>query len=146
MVYQCCLMTPKLKDMVKPPKYSAVLLDEQSQNKLVLMLKPIIPPGWKVFAHHMTIDPFGLIDERLVGQSVALRITHIGKDDKAIAVKVSGYNGKTNNAFPHITVAVNVAAGAKPKDSNTIREWIDIDESSQIEIDNPHIYGTIQNL
>jgi hypothetical protein len=139
-------MTPKLKDMVNQPKYSAVLLDQQSQNKLAQTLTPIIPPGWKVFAHHMTIDPFGLVDERLVGQAVALRVTHIGKSDKAIAVKVSGYNGKTNNAFPHVTVAVNVAAGAKPKDSNGIREWIDIDEHSQVSIDNPHLYGTIQNL
>jgi hypothetical protein len=34
---------------------------------------------------------------------------------------VEGYQSKNNN--PHITIAVNILDGGKPKDSNDIIEW-----------------------
>lgn len=117
-------MSIKLKNLLPTsPRYSGVLLDEPSHNKLVELLKDSIPANWKIYAHHMTIDPFKLISSDLVGTKVNLKITEVGQSDKALAVKVVGYNGKTNNAFPHITVAVNVEGGGKPKDSNDITEW-----------------------
>ena len=63
----------------------------------------------------------------------------VGLDDKALAVKVSGYLGKTNNAYPHITIAINRAGGAKPKDSNAIKNWEEVDDGITLN-------GTIQNL
>jgi hypothetical protein len=130
----------KLKELLKEnmkPRWSAVVLDDKSKNTLINSFKTMIPDGWEVLCHHCTINPFGLIDN--VGQSVKLKITHIGKNNTALAVKVSGYNGKTNNAFPHITIAIDRANGGKPKDSNSITNWQPI--TSDI-----YLSGTTQNL
>lgn len=132
-------MSIKLKSLVPGPKYSGVLLDEESHKKLIGLYKDQIPDSWNLYAHHMTINPFGLVPQEMVGKSVSLKITHVGKSDKAIAVKVSGFEGKTNNAFPHITIAVNVIGGGKPKDSNSITEWTE-------DKNNVSLNGTIQNI
>jgi hypothetical protein len=49
-----------------------------------------------------------------------LIVSELGISDKAIAVKVSGY--QSNNAIPHITLFVNPITG-KPVDSNYIVNW-----------------------
>lgn len=128
-----------LQEINQAPRYSAVLLDVESKDLLVAEYKDKFPSDWKIYAHHQTIDPFNLIGTELVGTPIKLQVTHYGKSDKAFAVKVSGYTGKTNNSFPHVTVAVNVNGGGKPKDSNSITEWIKVDKSIQLN-------GTIQNL
>ena len=128
-----------LQEIGQSPRYSAVLLDEQSKKLLIDTYGDNFPPDWKIYAHHQTIDPFGLVREEQVGKPVNLSVTHHGKSDKAFAVKVSGYSGPTNNAFPHVTIAVNVSAGGKPKDSNFITEWV-------IENKPIRLSGTIQNL
>jgi hypothetical protein len=127
-----------LQEIGQSPRYSAVLLDDKSKNLLIENYKDKFPSDWKIYAHHQTIDPFGLVREDLVGTPVNLLVTHYGKSDKAFAVKVSGYKGPTNNAFPHVTIAVNVNGGGKPKDSNSITDWI---KEQPI-----HLTGTIQNL
>lgn len=132
-------MSIKLKSLVPGPKYSGVLLDEQSHKRLVDLYKKYIPDSWNIYAHHMTINPFGLVSDDLVGKTVNLTVTHFGKSDKAIAVKVDGFEGKTNNAFPHITIAVNLIGGGKPKDSNLITDWTEQTSKTQLT-------GTIQNI
>jgi hypothetical protein len=134
-------MAIKLKDMMKKPTYSAVLLDEESHDALLRACKNDIPPGWKLYAHHMTINPFGLIADKLIGKPVKMEITYFGRSDMACAVKVnilSGFEGKTNNAFPHVTVAVN-PNGGKPKHSNDIADWAPVTHDLILT-------GTIQNL
>lgn len=106
-------------------KYCGVLLDNESQNKLKQLFGSIVPENWTIKCHHMTIDPFKECTENL-GKTVNLMVTHFGKDDKACAVKVVGYKGKTNNAFPHVTIAVNDSEGGQAKDSNQIKEWTPI--------------------
>lgn len=133
-------LTKILKEIIsQKPRYSAVLLDEESHKKLVSLYSDKFPNSWKVYAHHQTIDPFSLISDEKVGIPVTLTVTEYGISDKAFAVKVSGYEGKTNNKFPHVTIAVNVVGGGKPKDSNDITEWMP--ESRKITLT-----GTIQNL
>ena len=79
-----------------------------------------IPDGWKVIAHHMTINLGELKDKTDLGKQVTLTVEEIGLSDMAMAVKVSGYPSK--NDIPHITVAVN-PDGGKPSMSNKITKW-----------------------
>lgn len=106
--------------------YSAVVLDQESKQQIINHLS--IPNDWKMICHHMTIKmgelPENLKDKK--GQKVTLRIVKQGKSDKALAVGVD--TDLSQNAIPHITVAINIANGAKPKDSNDIKEWVDLDE------------------
>jgi hypothetical protein len=105
--------------------YSAVVLDKQSKD---IILKTVsIPNGWKIFAHHMTIS-LGNLPEQfkdLLGKKQKLRVTKLGKSDKAIALGVD--SELSLNKIPHITVAINTSIGAKPKDSNEITDWEDIE-------------------
>lgn len=105
--------------------YSAVVLDKQSKD---IILKTVsIPNGWKIFAHHMTIS-LGNLPEHfkdLLGKKQKLRVTKLGKSDKAIALGVD--SELSLNKIPHITVAINTSIGAKPKDSNEITDWEDIE-------------------
>jgi hypothetical protein len=111
-------------------KYLASLvLDESSHNKLLDTTKEYIPEGWKLFAHHMTINfgkglPENLKDD--LGKTKSIRATDIGVSDMAIAVKVSGYH--SDNDTPHITIAVNVSEGGKPVMSNNITDWKTLDK------------------
>ena len=80
----------------------------------------LIPEGWKVIAHHMTINLGELKDKSNVGEEVVLTVTDVGLSNMAMAVKVSGYPSKNEN--PHITIAVN-PDGGKPAMSNQITNW-----------------------
>ncbi len=107
--------------------YSAVVLDPQSRDRILNHLS--IPNDWKVICHHMIIK-MGELPEELKnkkGEKVSLKVTKLGKSDKAMAVGID--TGLSQNAIPHITVAINASAGAKPKDSNDIKEWTDLEES-----------------
>jgi len=128
---------PKKQLNEQQKRWSAVVLDDTSRNLLISTYKSQIPQGWDIIAHHQTINPFGLTDND--GVPVKLKVMAVGLDDKALAVKVSGYLGKTNNAYPHITIAINRSGGASPRDSNAIKNWEEIDNGITLN-------GTIQNL
>lgn len=101
--------------------YSAVVLTKASHNKLLERFALEVPDGWKTFAHHMTIAfGKGVANKEDLGKEVILKATKIGMSDMAMAVQVEGY--PSNNAIPHITIAVN-PDGGKPKDSNLIKNW-----------------------
>lgn len=110
------------KDMYKQSDvlYSCVLLDNQSRTTLLDMIGDRIPEGWKVIAHHMTINLGELKDKTDLGKQVTLTVEEIGLSDMAMAVKVSGYSSK--NEIQHITVAIN-PDGGKPAMSNQITKW-----------------------
>lgn len=110
------------KDMYKQSDvlYSCVLLNNQSKSTLLSMVGNKIPEGWKVFAHHMTINMGELKDKTDLGKEVTLTVEALGLSDMAMAVRVSGY--ETKNEIPHITVAVN-PEGGKPVMSNQISNW-----------------------
>lgn len=103
--------------------YSCVLLDEESHNKLIKVFSPMIPEGWEILAHHMTLN-LGKIDSKYendLGKKVELSVTDYGIDDLVMAVGVRGY--PTNNTKPHVTLAVNRANGGKPFMSNKLTDW-----------------------
>lgn len=108
----------------KPKKFASLVLDESSSKKLIQATKQYIPEGWKIFAHHMTINfGKGLPEEMKgdLGSKKYIRATEIGVSDMAIAVKVEGYH--SDNDTPHVTIAVNTVEGGKPVMSNQITNW-----------------------
>jgi hypothetical protein len=124
-------------------RYCGVLLSDTSRDVLLDGLKDKIPDNWKVIAHHMTIDPFKPFSESKFckdlefNSSIELKVTHYGINEKAFAVKVD-YPYATRNKIPHITIAINNVDG-KPKDSNSITEWIELKDDITVD-------GTIQDL
>jgi hypothetical protein len=104
-------------NILKSISYSAVVLDEKSKNTL---LELDIPEGWKPIAHHMTITlgPLKEDSKYKVGEEINMPIIAIGKDDRAMAVKVEA-KGANVKSFPHVTVAIN-PNGGKPFHSNKI--------------------------
>lgn len=117
------------EEMEKKILYSAVVLDRESRVILSNKIGDFIPDGWQPFMHHMTIA-FGKALESLnlgsdEGREITLKVTHFGKSDMAMAVKVEGYI--TLNDIPHVTVATNIIMGGKPHMSNKIQDWEEIE-------------------
>lgn len=110
------------KTSSKKVSYSAVVLDQNSAISLIQKMKPFIPEDWKVIAHHMTIGMGELKNKEEIDKEVELKVTGWAKDQNVLAVLVSGYD-RQDGLVPHITVAVNEAGGAKPKDSNKLSGW-----------------------
>ncbi len=111
--------------------YSAVVLSEESSNKLKATFGYMVPKGWKLYCHHMTIR-MGSLPEGLqkdFNSVVDLIVTHVGTSDTAIAVKVDGYFSQ--NSTPHITVATSPSG--KPKDSNYIQNWQPVDKKLRLD-------------
>lgn len=100
--------------------YSAVVLDDISRNMLYRIYKDEIPEGWKFIGHHMTIQFGKSANKEDLGKEVGLVTKRLGKSDMAIALEVDGY--PSNNAIPHVTLAVN-PNGGKPVMSNQITDW-----------------------
>lgn len=107
--------------------YTAVVLDENSRQKLIKYFKAIIPENWNIICDHMTIN-LGDIDpelknifDRNYGINIPLNVIDYAIDDKIIAVGVTGFPSKNNK--PHITIAYDKNSGAKPKMSNDLIEW-----------------------
>lgn len=119
--------------------YSAVVLNEESANKLKSVYGGLTP-SWKWYGHHMTIKMGELPEEmkNLLGQPYSLIVSHLGKSDQAIAVRVED-GGLSFNDIPHVTLFVNVEKGGKPFHSNLITDWKKVDNRFKVE-------GTIQEL
>lgn len=116
--------TPRIGESnIQKISYSAVVLKESDQSKLLEQFKSHMSDGWSKYAHHMTITMGELpqIQKKDLGKNVTLTAYEIGTSDKAIALKVKGY--PSTNATPHITLFVNTASGGKPVDSNKITVW-----------------------
>jgi hypothetical protein len=114
------------ENMNKNIAYSAVVLDQDSHDKLVTRFEKFIPEDWEVIAHHMTIN-MGEIREDLkdsLGEEVRLEVISFAKDDLVAAVGVSGF--QTNNEIPHVTLAVNRKDGGKPFFSNKLKNWVSL--------------------
>jgi hypothetical protein len=115
----------ELKEKKDSISYSAVVLDEDSRKKLINDFSHIVPESWEFVCHHMTIC-LGELPSDLksdIGKKVSLKVVKWGVSGKAMAVQVEGYYSE--KAIPHITIAINKKAGAKPVDSNKIENWKD---------------------
>ena len=101
----------------KPPLYVAVVLDDDSHNRLVDWF-----PGKllsRCFAHHMTVTFKPTLEEfeKLpINQSVFLKVIGYADNGKVQTVAVMGF--PSSNAIPHITVATD--DDTPPKASNDL--------------------------
>ncbi len=116
--------------------YFGAFLKEPAKSNLMEYVKGYvpIPNDWKPYCDHMTViyndgsenaEEWKNNCQSLVGTLTNLTVTHIGKSDRAIAVRVTGF--PSNNKNPHITIAV--APGARPVESNEITNWFSVDDN-----------------
>lgn len=110
--------------------YTALVLTEDSHNKLVATFQDRLPEGWKVYGHHMTIHmgPAKEEEQPMIGEFATLLIDAIASNDKVMAVRVAQafttrIQVESKNPTPHVTLAVNRKVGGKPVMSNQLTEW-----------------------
>ena len=120
-------------------EYSCIFLVDESKDKLFnKFIKNTEYESWDLHSNHMTICLGSLPRHyRLywLDEEIELSATHIGFNDKVIAIKVDGFDiikKKSNDLinaqkFPHITLAVNISNGGEPKISNDIEHWVEIE-------------------
>ena len=123
------------------PVFSALELDSRSCKVLQHQFGELIPSGWTIYAHHMTICLGSLSDARSNGNPVSddlqssirqlkakdrgtLKVVSIGKGRGVVALGVIGC--PSVNKVPHITLAC--ANGHKPVESNSIDTWEQLSE------------------
>lgn len=107
--------------------YTAVVLDNESREKLQARFK--IPDNWTVKCHHMTTNMGRAVNGPAAmhaGQTVDLTVTHLGSDGLVMAVRVECEVPSTN-LTKHITLAVNEAMGGKPRMSNDLTDWAEVE-------------------
>lgn len=108
--------------------YTALVLTDESHNKLVAAYAEHIPAGWKTFAHHMTMN-MGKIKsehEHMLGRYADLVVKAFAIDDKVAAVMVES-DVPSKNDIPHVTLAVNKKGGGKPVMSNNLKNWKEVE-------------------
>ena len=125
----------KTYEQFTKPRYSCVLLDDLSSSKLKQVYCSNLDTDWTIYCHHLTISLGELPIEfkGRIGDVVELKVTAIGQDDKAYAVKIEPLDeqlktyyqlgAKSGPKFPHITMAINTFNGGKPVMSNNIQNW-----------------------
>jgi len=110
--------------------YVAVVLTENSKEKIIKKFSEFIPEDWEIIAHHMTMymGKIKTSDKNLLGQYVTMTVNFIGKDNFVIALGVTPWEVTSDNKMPHITLAVNRKIGGKPVMSNKLNKWAIIEE------------------
>lgn len=112
--------------------YTALVLDDNSQKILRNLFESRIPNDWDMKCHHMTINMGVAIDGPaigLLGKEFDIKLIAFSKDERCCAVFVET-DAPSKNKLKHITVAVNVNGGGKPKHSNELTDWIDFPSDS----------------
>lgn len=112
--------------------YTALVLSDDSHDKLVQTFGNLWKDqkGWETFAHHMTMHmgPAKEEEQLMLGEFATLVIDAVAQDDMVVAVRVAHafttrITVESKNPTPHITLAVNKAAGGKPVMSNKLIDW-----------------------
>lgn len=105
--------------------YTALVLTPESELSLRTNFRSIIPQGWDVKCHHMTVNMGQAASgpaAALIGQTFPIEVVSLASDQNVVAVGVETQCPSTN-ANKHITLAVNTAGGGKPKHSNMLQQW-----------------------
>lgn len=113
-------------------EYYALVLNEESQKKLLAKTEHLIEPTWKIYAHHMTILHRSTPNQALevwasnnIGRLFPMTVVRCGIDSNVLAVEVHT-RAPSANTHKHITVATSPTG--KPVQSNYIKEWNCIEE------------------
>lgn len=108
--------------------YNGYELTDSAHYQLLGHIEPIHPD---VVAHHVTHE-FGVY-ESLPPDTNSVRVVAVANNDRvqAAIVKVGGTTQRPDGGTYHITISLDRAAGAKPKDSNDLiadsRNWQSVD-------------------
>lgn len=120
----------------RKPKYSAIVLDKKSKDKLLILIDKLKKEGkigqdWAITADHVTINMGKIYDEELLNNIVNIKVIGIGIDENVAALRVTvnlDINFSTQKErTPHITLAYNKLGGAKPVMSNNLENWNNIE-------------------
>jgi len=110
-------------------RYTAIVLDDKSKDKLLKVFGNKMPEGWKMIADHMTIN-LGNIktipeNEKYLGNKIYISVNDFAMDNMvaAIGVTVTNADIKSTNNKTHVTIAINEKMGGKPKMSNDLKDW-----------------------
>lgn len=103
--------------------YSAIVLTDESRNKLISQFGDRVPKDWEIIAHHCTIKMGELPPELKTSKGLPVQLDAIAwyQDDKVAALEIlvpSEMKPFMANKDPHVTFAVNRAGGGKPVMSN----------------------------
>lgn len=120
--------------------YTAIVLDQESRTRLIQAAQEqgYLQADWELVCHHITLR-LGRLPElaraALVGTSVFnVPVTKLGMSELAVAaaVDLSDTGLESKNAVPHVTISVNRVGGGKPKDSNSIKSWVEVQDGLTI--------------
>lgn len=108
--------------------YTAIVLDQESKDNLRIACADLIPADYEVVCHHVTVNmgshDKGPMADIPLGTEIELTAKYLGEiPGRVLAINVIGSVLRTKNKVPHVTIAINRDAGAKPKDSNDIEDW-----------------------
>lgn len=110
--------------------YTGIILTDESRAHLLKQVGAHIPDGWDVIAHHLTLNMGGIedgfADPRFLNTKADIIVTGYAINDLVFAVRCFTIFQSVNKV-PHITVAVNRAAGGKPVMSNNLTDWREIE-------------------
>lgn len=117
--------------------YISVNLNEESSYKLKDLFINNNPWGddkTKIICHHMTMAFCNFLTDKVLewailndGKVESLKVVSYGWSDKAFAVAVETDVPSTNK-IKHVTCAINLNNNGKPVDSNSITNWVNVDE------------------
>lgn len=111
--------------------YTALLLDQESRDKLKQRFEQFFPEGWQVYCHHLTLNmgPItkGENPHNLLNTEMKIMATDIGMNAMAVAARCHTSGLVSVNKNPHVTLAVNAHGGGKPVMSNDIKIWCNVD-------------------
>jgi hypothetical protein len=121
-------------------RYTAVVLSRESRAALLERFRRELPGGWDVEAHHMTLNLGAAAQgpaSTWVGQVVELRVVSLARGERVIAVGVEG-PVPSSNARPHVTLAVDAAAGGRSREANALTWWEPVEPLT--------VWGTVQEV
>ena len=118
--------------------YAAVVLNEDSKTALENVVLECmgwcsLESGWEILGDHMPISVRKNYIRSVSGEHRGCTLegiehdlfaTHIAWNERVITARVDTYIMTVDNDHPHVTLAVNREAGAKPKESNEFT-WAD---------------------
>ena len=125
--------------------YTGIVLDDLNRKHLQRLaeaakqfLKDFLDidvSTWETKGHHMTLHlgPPTELEKELIGFAFIITVDAIGFNATTAAYRVSDvHKAQTlpmvkypvEHKSPHITMLVNRGAGGKPKDANTINNWV----------------------
>jgi len=122
--------------------YTACVLEETSRITLVEWMHSTQQPAehFEVLCHHCTVDlkPIAKsMGQSLDGQRHEMKVIRVGRLDGIMAVEVETVVPSKNDR-KHITLCCDKVNGWKPKQSNDITEWTDIEPFI--------VYGVVQEV